>query len=178
MFFWSLTPDLRVWVCDASLHRRTPSQEVECRTGEENDANYVTAGTNCIEVCGNGLQQEGAACGQAGRAVLPSVALFGPGVPEFDERTGFEEFFGQGKDDAFLLVEMFARGDYGGHHAGAGLPEVAGCPRAFEVFVDLFMLLVKRIALADLFQAMVQRFDQEFLLHVRVGFQQRFCQTC
>jgi len=106
-----------------------------------------------------------------------AIPLFDPGAPQVGQSPRFQQFLRERKDDAFLFVDMFALRHHGGQQQGTRLLEVAGGLRPFQIFVDLLVLLMKRFAMADLFQAMVQGFDEQFLLDVRVGLEQRFHQT-
>src|SRR2546423_12073778 len=106
---------------------------------------------------------------QGGGSVHRAVALFHPGAPEVGQRPRFQEFLSQGKDDAFLFVEVFARRDDRGHQAGAGQLEVTGRLHPRQVIVNFLVFLMEGFTVPDLFQAMVQRSDEQLLFDVRMG---------
>lgn len=97
-----------------------------------------------------------------------SLSPLRPFGAEVGEGFGFQDAFGEREHDAFFLVEMFpGRGD-GAEQELFREFELSGFADGGKCFFDDFVLVMKRLALTDLLEAMLQWFDEQFILGLRV----------
>jgi hypothetical protein len=89
-----------------------------------------------------------------------------PGLAECGQGTAFEGFLSHGEDEPFFFIEVRAGGDHGDMEEATGRFEVPALEGGFEVFVDFVVFVVEGFLLADLGEAVFERFDQEFIFNL------------
>jgi hypothetical protein len=97
-----------------------------------------------------------------------SLAPLHPFVAEIRKGFDFQDPFGHREHDAFLLLEMFARRGDDVEQKFPGVLERAGFLDAGEHLLDQLVLVMKRLLVPDLVEAMFQRRDEQFVLRVRM----------
>ena len=92
------------------------------------------------------------------------LAPLHPFVAQTEKCLGLHHPFRQRENDALFLVEMFARTQHGPQQQLARLFRAPRLLHLRQPGVNFVVLLVKRLALPDLRQAMLQRFHQQIVL--------------
>ena len=98
------------------------------------------------------------------------VSLIHPGAAQFGKRFCLQDVFRQRKYDPFFTIEMAPGMGDSGEEELLSLLDPGRPLHPSKIAIHLLVLLDKRIPLADLFKAMLERSEKELIFRVRMSF--------
>lgn len=96
-------------------------------------------------------------------ALVPPIH---PGLPEFHERFVFQNPFRHRKDDSLFLIEMTPAHEHRREQQMPGFLDLLGFVNQREILLNQVVLMMKRVAMANLLKGRFQWRNEQFILRL------------